>query len=364
MVGVVNDLRPVGLGQAHGELVGVERGPRDHGENLAGVRVHGDQCAVLAFHHLLRHALQIEVDGEPQVLARLGKLLSKLADFLAVAVDDDIARAVHAAQQGVVGLFHAGFSDYVAGLVEVELGAVQVLLGDLAHVADQVGREAVARVEAALVVDGLQFGQLVAMGLDEGLLILGNVLLQRDGLVLGLAGIASQSSLNLLDGKVQAAGDERNVGLEVFDLVAQQVAGDRGVVIDQDAAFAVEDLAARGAHRLLAHAVGLRQLPVVVHAQHLEAPHSRSQYSQHQHHHVLGGVELARGNLLIAGDMAVGIWIRGYQIAGSGYSCSGCLSILLEVYDFVAWAAADGIPAGARGAFGRYPPLPPCPRKV
>ncbi len=42
MVRVGDDLVPVGAGEADGELVGVEGRARDHGEDLAGVRIHGD----------------------------------------------------------------------------------------------------------------------------------------------------------------------------------------------------------------------------------------------------------------------------------------------------------------------------------
>jgi len=51
VVRVVDDLGPVGFGEAHGELVGIERGARDHGEDLAG-------CADPS-NHQLRSALPL-----------------------------------------------------------------------------------------------------------------------------------------------------------------------------------------------------------------------------------------------------------------------------------------------------------------
>src|SRR5271170_4210878 len=42
MVRVGDDLVPVGAGEADGELVGIEGRARDHGEDLTGVRIHGD----------------------------------------------------------------------------------------------------------------------------------------------------------------------------------------------------------------------------------------------------------------------------------------------------------------------------------
>ena len=129
------------------------------------------------------------------------------------------------------------------------MACVEVVLGDLADVADEVGGEAVAGVEAALLVEGFELGELVAVGGDEGLLVGGDVLLERDGLVLGRGLEAAEGGLDLLDGDVEALGDEREVGVEVLDLLAEEVAGDGGVVVDQQAAFAVEEACPAGRGR-------------------------------------------------------------------------------------------------------------------
>ncbi len=72
-----------------------------------------------------------------------------------MAVDNDVAAAVGAAEESVVGGFDAGAADDVAGRVEgVAVVVGEHLLGDLADVADEVGGEAVAGVEATLLVEG------------------------------------------------------------------------------------------------------------------------------------------------------------------------------------------------------------------
>ncbi len=43
--------------------------------------------------------LDVEVDGEAEVLAGHGELLAEVANLLAVAVDDDVVRAVGAAEE-------------------------------------------------------------------------------------------------------------------------------------------------------------------------------------------------------------------------------------------------------------------------
>jgi hypothetical protein len=74
-----------------------------------------------------------------------------------------------------------------------------------------VGGKAVAGIEPALLVDGLQLGQFVAVGLDEGLLVGGNVLLDGDGLVAGRGAVVAQGGAQLIEIEVEALGDQRQV---------------------------------------------------------------------------------------------------------------------------------------------------------
>ncbi len=107
--------------------------------------------------------LDVEVDGELQVFAGDGEFLAEVAQFPAVAVDDDVAAAVDAAEECVVGCLDAGTADDIAGRVEgVTIVVGEHLLGDFADVADEVGSETVARIEAALLVAGLELGEFVA----------------------------------------------------------------------------------------------------------------------------------------------------------------------------------------------------------
>src|SRR6187402_2347192 len=114
MLGIGEELIPVAAREANGELVGIEVGAGDHGEDLAVMRVHGDDRAVLALERLFRRHLQIEVDGQANILARLCKLFAETPKLAAMRVDDDIARTVDTAEEGVIALLHAGFSDDIA----------------------------------------------------------------------------------------------------------------------------------------------------------------------------------------------------------------------------------------------------------
>src|ERR1700729_1147638 len=99
-----------------------------------------------------------------------------MAELFSVAVDDNVAAAVGAAEESVIGGLDAGTTDYIAGRVErITVIVGEHLLGDLADVADEVSSEAPAGVQAALFVDGFELGELVAVRGDEGLLVRGDV---------------------------------------------------------------------------------------------------------------------------------------------------------------------------------------------
>jgi hypothetical protein len=161
-----------------------------------------------------------------------------------------------------------------------------------------VGGEAVAGVEAALFVEGLELGELVAVGGDEGLLVGGDVLLERDGLIFRGYLEAAEGGVDLLDGDVEASGDERQIGVEVFDLLAEEVTGDGGVVVDEEAAFAVEEFAARSEDGDFADAVGFGEGTEAFGVEDLKTPETDEEHGENKRDEVLDGVKLADGQLL------------------------------------------------------------------
>ncbi len=282
MARVGNELVPVVAGDADGELVGVEIGMGDQRQDFAGAGIHGDDGAVAVAQQLLGFALQVEIDGELQVLSRSGVLRAQDAHLAAVAVHDYVARAVYAAQELVVGLLHAVLAHHVAGLIGGVARLIQVIFAHLAHVADQVRGESVSRIKPALLVDGLELGQLVAVRLDEGLLVRGNIFFDRDGLVAGRGAEVLQGGAELFQIQVQPQRDHGQIGIHILILFADQETGDRRVVIHQQAVIAVKKLAPRRHDGYFADAVLLRQVAIVGRAQHLEIPQAGH---QRQHHH-------------------------------------------------------------------------------
>lgn len=130
------------------------------------------------------------------------------------------------------------------------------------------------------------------MGGDEGLLVGGDVLFEGDGLVFGGGLEAAEGGLDLVDGDVEALGDQGEIGGVVLDLLAEEVAGDRGVVVYEEAAFAVEEAASGGEDGNLAGAVGFGEDAVAVGTYDLEAPEADYQDGQDERDIVLGEVKL------------------------------------------------------------------------
>jgi hypothetical protein len=108
---------------------------------------------------------------------------------------------------------------------------------------------------------------------------------------------------------VEAFGDEGQVGVEILHLFAEEVAGDGRVVVDEEAAFAVEELAAGGEDGDLADTVGFGERTETFGVEYLEAPESGEEDGENKRDEILGGVQLAHGQLL---GFAVGAHVLGF----------------------------------------------------
>ena len=109
---------------------------------------------------------------------------------------------------------------------------------------------------------------------------------------------------------VQAFGNQVGVGTQVARGITQQQRGERRIVVDDVAAFAVENLAARGENRHIANAVFLRQAGVLVALRHLQTPQPISQDQENGQDDVLHRSEADRRNFFITAKhkSVVGPW--------------------------------------------------------
>ena len=97
---------------------------------------------------------------------------------------------------------------------------------------------------------------------------------------------------------MKPGGDRRQLSGGIVKLVAQDVAGDGGVVVDDEAAFAIEQTAARGEDGDLADAVGFSEDAVAFCADDLQTIEAGDENAEDGDHDVLAGVQLARRDLL------------------------------------------------------------------
>src|SRR5208283_3265311 len=112
--------------------------------------------------------------------------------------------------------------------------------------------------------------------------------------------IAVQRGVQLIQFKIQAARNQRQIGVDILVLLANQKTGYGRVVVDNDAVFSVEELAARGQDRFLADAILLGQHAVVGYVQHLQAPQAGNQRQHQEKNAVLYHRQLERGYFLAA----------------------------------------------------------------
>jgi hypothetical protein len=82
-------------------------------------------------------------------------------------------------------------------------------------------------------------------------------------------------------------GDERQIASRPRDLLAEEVAGDRWVVVDEEATFAVEEFAAGGEDGDFADAVGFGERSEVLRVEHLKAPEADEQNCENERDEVL-----------------------------------------------------------------------------
>jgi hypothetical protein len=190
-----------------------------------------------------------------------------------------------------------------------------------------VGGEAIAGIEAALLVESLKFGEFVAVGGDEGLFVGGDVLFEGNGLIFGRDLVVAEGGVDLVDGNVKTTGDKRQIGIEVFDLLAEEITSNGGVVVDEQTPFAVEDFAARSEDGNLADAVGFSERAEAFGIEHLKTPEADEKDGKDKRDEILDGVKLANGQLLglAVGANAVGFgmvdWFHAQSQSTTGGAC-------------------------------------------
>ena len=99
---------------------------------------------------------------------------------------------------------------------------------------------------------------------------------------------------------MQPASNERQVGDHIVILLPHQKAGNRRIVVNDQPAFTIEDLAPWRQNRHFADAVGLRQRVIVLPANHLKPPQPKNENSENGRNDVLDDSKAESGQFFFA----------------------------------------------------------------
>ena len=264
------------LAHALGEHVRVERRCASEPEHLARLHVHRHERGLPPRDRLLAGLLNVVIDRQPQLVARLRRPRGELCAEVAAGVHLHAVGAVAPAQVAVVRVLDPRLPDAVAlrhaqVALLLELGRV-----DLPHCPEQVRPDLVVRVLAQ--------GHLLDVHAGIAVLVLEDVAVDGPGNVLLDGRRRERQHLELLS---HVLGDRRRVHAEdltktVEQLLALLLAPGELVrrhhhrvaraVVDQDLAGAVDDPPARRLDVDVAHAVVVRFRAVAVAGEDLEVP--------------------------------------------------------------------------------------------
>src|SRR6478609_3562175 len=102
---------------------------------------------------------------------------------------------------------------------------------------------------------------------------------------------------------MQPPRDEGQISVDISVLFTNEKTGDRGIVVDDEAVFAIEQFPATSEDRHLANAVLLGQYAEVLRAQHLQSPQTCGQRQHQGENAVLNRRQLDAGELFTACDL-------------------------------------------------------------
>src|SRR6185436_11317334 len=247
---------------------------RDQREHLARLRVEGDERPAILLESLLGDALQLEIQRDDEVVARLRLGPPQRADRAAAGIDLDLLRAGRAVQLLLVRALDAELADVVGALVvgraAQALDALHVRVVDAADVADRVRGELALRIRAEHARLDLESGEAEAVHGETRDLLFGEPRLDRQALevlalFLELAEAAPVARLH-----VDHRGELVDRAVDVGDPARRDLERVGRVVRREHLAVAVEDDAAVRDDGDHGDAVLLREGVVVLALHHLQ----------------------------------------------------------------------------------------------
>jgi hypothetical protein len=274
------------LGDRPGEDRGVEGGARSHCQHLAvlGVHHHEGPRQAEGAEGPLGVGLEVGVDGETDVVSRLGGPALQLARGSPEGIHLDPVDACPAPEEAVVLVFDPRLADQIPLLEAGIAWLLQLLRGHLANVAEEMRGHGALPVlagedpldadprEALLVL--AQVEDLVgAQPLGQDHRAAHRLLLRLPDLLLDLPGGHPRDSL-------EPAHQRRALGTGLGQVLGLHLERHVGSVGDQHLAVAVEDVATRRLHPDLPHPVVVGQAQVLVAREHLQVPEPQEDHRE------------------------------------------------------------------------------------
>jgi hypothetical protein len=166
------------------------------------------------------------------------------------------------------------------------IGSLHLVRADFTDVTNRVRKHVAMRIAAAMDHQHFEHRNVHAMGFDEGDIGRAGLRLDHDGLEFRHGPRAVNLLFQFVERHAQPVGDLRQVLLHLFWGVAQKQYAEGGIVVYENAAFAVKHGAARGDDGNRAHAIALGHLRVAVRVDDLQFPETEKQQRNHPHDHV------------------------------------------------------------------------------
>ena len=265
------------------ERARVERRHRSERQNFTGAHVKDHRAGARLHAQALVHiALQVEIEGQLDVVARLAVLAVQRLDLAAQRVDLEPNQACPAAQLAVVDLLDAVLADPELGQLEQRV-AGQLLLRDRRHVAEHMRGDVAQRIVADQAGDQGHAGQVRAVDRDARDFRPVEILAHRERHERTARLHLGDHLLDALLGQGDQTAQRLESRVQIGGLLAHHQDAVGGAVAGERHAIAVEDAPAIGRHEAVVDPVLVGEQRVLVgidRLQVIEAPGERAEQGQ------------------------------------------------------------------------------------
>ena len=292
LVDIVGQRGVLSTRQAAGECRRIETRLAHQCQHVAVGGVDSDHRAAMIAERLFRRLLGRKIDRQHQVIAGDRGLRMQFGDEGAFAllgaplsIDQDFAIAVLAVQRPLVCGLDPELADQRGAGVGNAVDVLQILHADGAHVPQGMHRELAQRIVPGLARRQIHARELVTMHREAADLLVGESQPHRYTVEGATRENHAPRVLEVIAVDEPERGQALERVVEIGYLLAHQLELVGRLVVGHHLAVAIEDQPAAGRDRIQPHPVALRQLGVIVVAQHLQENQATDQGQHHQGDH-------------------------------------------------------------------------------